>query len=81
MQHDTKSSEHICMGEICLQFKQLFVYISQLANFGISLCISPILASLDRVWADNEKNPTFIFKKCKQNFFVYIYILLFVYNN
>ena len=55
MQHDTKSSEHICMGEICLQFKQLFVYISQLTIFGISLCILLIWASLDRVLADNKK--------------------------
>ena len=76
MQHDTKSSEHkrdlfTIEAAVCLHIT--------LGNFGISLYVSPILASLDGVLADNDNNPTFIFKKCKQTNFVYIYILLFVY--
>ena len=76
MQHDTKSSEHkrdlfTIEAAVCLHIT--------LGNFDISLYVSPILASLDGVLADNDNNPTFIFKKCKQTNFVYIYILLFVY--
>ena len=36
------------------------------ANFAIYERILPIFASFDRVWFKDQKNPTFIFKKCKQ---------------